>query len=197
MCWYLEALKKYAAIHGRARRKEYWYFVLFNMLFGLLLAAIDSKLGNFSPHFNLISLNGLSGLYAIAVLLPSLAVTVRRLHDTGRSGWWLAILLIPMLNIFSALLLIAFLTEDSAPGKNRYGANPKEGERVATPASGWPPARTLARRFHRPRSGYSNGFLTSVAPSLSADLRKLDKKAMSDEQSLRAAMRLETLSGLN
>ena len=119
MNWYLEALKKYATFEGRARRKEYWFFVLFNVLAIIVLEILDVVLGTFSKEtgFGL-----LSGLYAIAVLLPSLAVTVRRLHDTDRSGWWILINFIPLIG---AIVLLIFTLLDGTPGSNRFGPNPK------------------------------------------------------------------------
>ena len=85
MGWYLEALKKYAVFSGRSRRKEYWYFVLFNIIVAIVLSGIDALLGTFSPSSNI---GLLSGIYCLAILIPSLAVTVRRLHDITRSGQW-------------------------------------------------------------------------------------------------------------
>jgi uncharacterized membrane protein YhaH (DUF805 family) len=114
MEWYLAVLKKYAVFQGRARRKEYWYFVLFNFLISLGLGLIDGFLG--------LTLEGsgfgiLGGIYTLAVLIPGIAVGVRRLHDTGRSGWWLLISFIPLIG---ALVLIYFLVGGSQPGKNQY-----------------------------------------------------------------------------
>ena len=123
MNWYLGVLKKYAEFSGRARRREYWNFALFNILIAIVLALIDRLTGTFGAGrgFGL-----LGGLYALAVLLPSLAVGVRRLHDTNRSGWWLLIGLIPCIGF---IVLIVFLVQDSQAGDNQYGPNPK-----ATPA---------------------------------------------------------------
>ena len=84
MSWYLEVLQKYAVFDGRARRKEYWVFLLINILVSVVLIAIDNLIGTFSPQ---VGVGLLQGLYSLAVLIPSLAVTVRRLHDTGRTGW--------------------------------------------------------------------------------------------------------------
>jgi uncharacterized membrane protein YhaH (DUF805 family) len=84
MTWYLEVLKKYAVFKGRARRKEYWYFVLFNTLITIVLGIIDGVTGLVSAEAGI---GLLSGLYTLAVLIPSIAVSVRRLHDTNRSGW--------------------------------------------------------------------------------------------------------------
>ena len=92
MSWYLEALKKYAVFSGRSRRMEYWYFVLFNLLVYIVFSLIDALLGT----FNVVQGVGLlSGLYALAVLIPTLAVHVRRLHDIDRTGWWILSALYP------------------------------------------------------------------------------------------------------
>lgn len=120
MNWYMEVLKNYAGFSGRARRKEYWYFVLFNTIISIVLAFFDGITGTFSEATGM---GLLSGIYALAVLIPSLAVSVRRLHDTDRSGWWLLIALVPLIG---AIVLLVFLVLDSNPGQNQYGANPKD-----------------------------------------------------------------------
>jgi uncharacterized membrane protein YhaH (DUF805 family) len=113
MNWYVQVLKKYAVFGGRARRMEYWYFVLFNFIIAVVLGLIDQLVGT----------NGVLGsLYALAVLLPSIGVSIRRLHDTGRSGWWLFIGLIPLIG---AIILIIFMVGDSQPETNQYGPSPK------------------------------------------------------------------------
>lgn len=119
MNWYLEALRKYATFEGRARRKEYWFFILFNVLAVVVLGIIDVVLGTSSKETGL---GLLSGLYLLAVLLPALAVTVRRLHDTDRSGWWILIEFIPLIG---GLVLLIFTLLDSTPGSNRFGPSPK------------------------------------------------------------------------
>ena len=113
MNWYLEVLKKYAVFSGRARRKEYWMFFLFNVIILFVLAFVEGFAG--SPGI-------VSMLYSLAVLIPAIAVTVRRLHDTDRSGWWLLIALIPLIGM---IVLLAFMVQDSKPGENQYGPNPK------------------------------------------------------------------------
>lgn len=114
MEWYLAALKKYAVSRGRARRKEYWYFVLFNFLISLVLGFIDGFLGLTAEGSGF---GVLSGIYSLAVFVPGIAVAVRRLHDTGRSGWWMLIGLIP---IVGAIILLVFFVSGSQPGKNQY-----------------------------------------------------------------------------
>ena len=118
MNWYLEVLKKYAVFNGRARRKEYWFFFLFNILASILLAVIDMAIGSFNAEAGM---GLLGGIYALAVLIPSIAVSVRRLHDTGRSGWWLLIALVPIIGV---IVLVIFMLQDSKP-ENQYGPNPK------------------------------------------------------------------------
>jgi uncharacterized membrane protein YhaH (DUF805 family) len=119
MNWYFEVLKKYAVFGGRARRKEYWFFVLFNIIACIILALIDRVTGTFSPE---VGMGLLGGIYTLAVLIPGIAVSVRRLHDTDRSAWWLLIVLIP---IIGAIVLLIFMVQDSKPGENRFGPNPK------------------------------------------------------------------------
>jgi uncharacterized membrane protein YhaH (DUF805 family) len=118
--WYLEALKKYAVFSGRSRRMEYWYFVLFNIIVVIVLSLIDSLLGTFNV---LRGVGLLSGIYGLAVLIPSLAVTVRRLHDIDRTGWWILINLIPLIG---TIVLLIFELTPGTPGTNRYGPDPKQ-----------------------------------------------------------------------
>ena len=119
MSWYLQALKKYAVFSGRSRRMEYWYFVLFNIIVSIVLGAIDALLGTLGSGMGV---GLLSGIYGLAILIPSLAVTVRRLHDIDRSGWWILIGLVPLIG---AIVLLVFALLDSTPGSNQYGPNPK------------------------------------------------------------------------
>lgn len=112
MNWYIGCWKKYVEFSGRARRKEYWMFVLFNFLASIAAGIIDGILGTAVIY----------GAYSLAALLPGLAVCARRLHDTDRSGWWMLISLVPIVGI---IVLLVFLCMDSKPGSNRFGANPK------------------------------------------------------------------------
>jgi uncharacterized membrane protein YhaH (DUF805 family) len=118
--WYLEALKKYAVFSGRSRRMEFWYFVLFNIVVGVVLALIDILLGTFSAAGNI---GLLSSIYSLAVLIPTLAVIVRRLHDIDRTGWWIFINLIPLIG---TIVLLVFALTPGTPGSNRYGPDPKQ-----------------------------------------------------------------------
>lgn len=113
MNWYLEVLKNYAVFDGRARRTEYWMFMLFNFFIVFVLGLVEIVIGG----------TGLAGLYSMAVLIPGIAVSVRRLHDTGRSGWWLLIGFVPLVG---AIVLLVFMVQDSQPGSNKFGASPKE-----------------------------------------------------------------------
>lgn len=117
MYWYLEVLKKYALFTGRARRTEYWYFVLANVLIGVGLAIVDAIIRKITG----IGFGLFGSVYALAVLVPGIAVSIRRLHDTDRSGWWLLLALVPLVG----LVLLIFMVEDSNGGTNRFGQNPK------------------------------------------------------------------------
>ncbi|MFM7195361.1 MAG: DUF805 domain-containing protein [Bacteroidota bacterium] len=119
MNWYLKVLNNYAVFTGRARRSEFWMFLLFNLIFAVVATILDNILGTtIDPlPYGLIYL-----LYVLAVFIPGLAVTVRRLHDVGKSGWMYFIVLIPLVG---AIWLLVLLATDSNPGENKYGANPK------------------------------------------------------------------------
>ncbi|MFD9075828.1 DUF805 domain-containing protein [Streptomyces lasiicapitis] len=119
MHWYVDVLKKYTVFNGRARRAEYWMFTLFNLVISLVLALIDMATG-LTPILEVI--------YTLAVLLPGLAVGARRLHDTGRTGWWQLLFLLPVIGL---IILIVMLCTDSKPA-NQYGLSPKEA--APTPA---------------------------------------------------------------
>ena len=116
---FIEALesvvvKNYANFSGRARRSEYWYFVLANFIFGAVTGMLSIEI----PEVMY-----LVWIIGVALLIPSLAVCVRRLHDIGKSGWWYLIGLIPYIG---AIVLVVFFVKDSQPGENKWGANPKE-----------------------------------------------------------------------
>jgi len=115
----IEAVKavfsKYATFEGRARRSEYWWFVLFNFIVSVVLAMLFGGGGNgFGGDI-------FSMIWTLATLLPSLAVGARRLHDTNRSGWWLLIALIPLIGM---IVLIVFCASRGTPGPNRFGQDP-------------------------------------------------------------------------
>ncbi|MEP6833670.1 MAG: DUF805 domain-containing protein [Gemmatimonas sp.] len=107
MNWYLAVLKKYFVVEGRARRKEYWMFFLVNLGISFVIGFVAGLIGNGAPM--------LANLYTLAVLVPSITVGIRRMHDTDRSGWWL---LLPIVNL-------VFLCFEGQSGPNRFGADPK------------------------------------------------------------------------
>ena len=119
MNWYLQVLQKYAVFSGRARRMEYWMFVLFNILISIGLGIIDGIMG---LTVGVVGIGLLGTIYALAMIIPSIAVGVRRLHDTDRTGWWCLIGFVPLIG---AIVLLIFFVLDSTPGSNRFGANPK------------------------------------------------------------------------
>ena len=119
MNWYLEVLKKYAVFDGRAELKEYWWFSFFSFIIIIVLSVIDIVTGTFNVK---LGIGLLGGIYTLAVLIPSIAVSVRRLHDTDRSGWWLLINGIPLIGVIVFLVLTG---QDGTPGDNQYGSNPK------------------------------------------------------------------------
>jgi uncharacterized membrane protein YhaH (DUF805 family) len=127
MEWYLKVLKSYADFKGRARRKEYWMFTLFNIIAALIAMFIDRLLGT-SFHINVggVEQSLMYGyvylVYVLAVFIPGLAVLVRRLHDVGKSGWFFLVALIP---IAGAIWLLVLLCTDSQPHTNQWGPNPK------------------------------------------------------------------------
>ena len=120
MNWFMTVLRKYAVFEGRARRREYWFFELFYILISVVLAVVDRMLGTYVEAYGM---GALGALFCLGLLIPSIAVGVRRLHDTGRSGWWLLIGFIPLIGM---IVLIVFFVLDSQPGTNAYGPNPKE-----------------------------------------------------------------------
>ena len=124
MNYYLEALKKYAVFHGRAHRAEFWWFVLFNAIFSFALnITFGARVG--VPEESVSSASPLAilpAIYGLAVLLPAIGVSIRRLHDTNRSGWWLLIALFP---IVGAIVLIVFYAQAGDAGENQFGADPK------------------------------------------------------------------------
>lgn len=128
MSWYLTVLKKYAVFSGRARRKEFWYFVLFNMIFAVVAWGLDYVLGitiqdlNYGPIYL---------VYVLAIILPNLGVAIRRLHDIGKSGWWILIELIPLIG---SIWLIVLFAKQGESGENKYGPDPKQA--LAEPVAG-------------------------------------------------------------
>ena len=124
MNWYLRVLNQYSDFNGRARRKEYWMFALVNFIISLAIVGLDNALGqSFSYTGNVLGAGVFNSIYNLLILIPSLTVAVRRLHDVGKSGWMLLIGLIPLV---VAIWLLILLLRDSEAGENKYGPNPKE-----------------------------------------------------------------------
>jgi uncharacterized membrane protein YhaH (DUF805 family) len=113
MNYYTQVLSKYAEFNGRARRSEYWYFVLINIVISIVIYLVDAGIGSFGA---------LGIIYSLGILIPSIAVAVRRLHDTGRSGWYLLLAFIPFIG---AIILLVFMAQDSVAGENGFGKYPK------------------------------------------------------------------------
>ncbi len=120
MNWYIKVLNNFRNFNGRSRRKEYWMFVLFNIMFSTGAMLLDNFLDiTWSDN----SYGPLYSFYGLIIILPNFAVLVRRLHDIGKSGWYLLVVLIPIIGFFWLLVL---LLTDSNHGENEYGVNPKE-----------------------------------------------------------------------
>lgn len=146
MNWYLKVLRQYVDFNGRARRKEYWMFTLFNILISLGFLMLDMLLFDHDPS-DPEDTAILRSIYSLAVLLPGLAVSVRRLHDINRSGWWMMILFVPVIAaaivgatgfvasgilivfgiviLVAAIVLLVFHATEGTKGPNKYGPDPK------------------------------------------------------------------------
>ena len=119
MDWYLTVLRSFSDFSGRARRKEYWMFTLFNAIFAAVASVLDRVLGLAGEA----GIGPLYGLYLLVVLVPGIAVAIRRMHDTGRSGWMLLVGLIPLIGV---LLVLYWAIQEGEPRENAYGPDPKE-----------------------------------------------------------------------
>ncbi len=142
--WMIMPLKRYAEFSGRSRRKEYWSFVLFNVIIYIVLLAIMFAGGfsmaqlaaagqtgaapEFGPVFYIGA--GLLGLWALAIFIPNIAVVIRRLHDRDMSGWWLlgyfVASMIPFVNFIAGIAMLVILCLPGTAGPNRFGADPKD-----------------------------------------------------------------------
>ncbi|ANV85221.1 hypothetical protein AWQ21_13060 [Picosynechococcus sp. PCC 7003] len=111
--YYIKAWQNYTNFSGRARRKEFWYVFIINLL-------ISFVLGIFQETFLGVIASLVSIIYSLAFILPGIALSIRRLHDTGRSGWWLLIGFVPIIGV---IVLIVFFASDSQPGPNQYNAD--------------------------------------------------------------------------
>jgi uncharacterized membrane protein YhaH (DUF805 family) len=164
MNWYLVALENYFGFKGRARRKEYWLFVLFNIIFGLVAIYLDN-------FFGIVMKGVVYGpiylVYSLVVFIPGLAVTFRRLHDVGESG---AMILITLIPIIGAIWLLALLVRDSNPGENEYGPDPKNLQKEGSnknsygykPIVSKPPVLTICKAYNNgrcisPQTGKDSG----------------------------------------
>lgn len=117
MNYYSICLSRFAGFSGRARRREYWTFALVNCLIAMLLLILGLAFGEDSPASNI-----MVTIFYLIMLVPSLSVSVRRLHDIGKSGWWL---FIGLISLIGSLLLLVWSFMDSEPDENQYGENPK------------------------------------------------------------------------
>jgi uncharacterized membrane protein YhaH (DUF805 family) len=108
--YYKKVLTNYAGFEGRARRSEFWYFLLFNIIIAIILGVVDGMIG--------LATFGIADIYSLAVLVPSIAVAIRRMHDIGKSGWFI---LIPFYNLY-------LFSIEGEKGTNEYGPNPKNPE---------------------------------------------------------------------
>ena len=120
MNWFVQCTKNYASFAGRAGRKEYWHFFLMYILITILLTVVDAIIGKLDTKTGV----GLfSSLFALALLLPGLGVAIRRLHDIGRTGWWLLVGVIPLVGV---ILLLVFAAIKGDVAANKYGAVPPQ-----------------------------------------------------------------------
>lgn len=115
MHWYTEVIQKYTVFSGRAGRPEFWWFTLINIIISIVIDVVCGAIFGSSGQF-------IGSIYGLAVLLPSLGVAIRRLHDTNRSGWWILIGLIP---IVGWIVLIVFYALEGNRASNQYGATPE------------------------------------------------------------------------
>lgn len=122
---FINAWRQYAVFEGRTRRRDFWLFVLLSLIACAMLDVLDRVQGGGVEGGGVgrcgEAVGQLVSLYGLAALVPSLAVAARRLHDTGRSGWYALLLVVP----FGVLFLLAWWAEDSVVGENRWGVNPK------------------------------------------------------------------------
>jgi uncharacterized membrane protein YhaH (DUF805 family) len=129
MNWIQHVFRNYATFEGRARRMEFWSFSLFCFVVLVVLSMLDRAMGTMNPA---VGMGLLGGIFCLAVLVPSIAVTVRRLHDTDRSGLWYLLVLLPLIG---GIVILVFMLLDSQPGANRFGPNPKGVMGTGTPAA--------------------------------------------------------------
>ncbi|MFK5973041.1 MAG: DUF805 domain-containing protein [Flavobacteriaceae bacterium] len=121
MNWYIKVIKQYADFKGRARRREYWMFALFNIIVIMALLLVAGMIGSATDSVELVSIPIM--IYYVAIILPSIAVAVRRLHDINKSGWYYLVSLIPLIG---GIWLLVLLCTEGERGDNQYGSNPKD-----------------------------------------------------------------------
>ncbi|MDD1796196.1 DUF805 domain-containing protein [Enterovibrio makurazakiensis] len=126
---YIGVLKKYAVFKGRARRKEYWTFILVNIVVSFVLGYVDQLVGSYNAEAGI---GTLGMVYAVAVLVPTLAVTVRRLHDTDKVGWWAFLSIVP----FGVIVLLIMQAFEGTKGSNRFGPDPRGEQSKSSTFSG-------------------------------------------------------------
>jgi len=117
MKWFLKALKQYADFRARARRKEFWFFAFFWFVFAVVAALVD-----YDRSIQSKTIYYVGGIYFLVTTIPAVAVVVRRLHDTGKTGWWSLLLAIPYIGWAVLAVLLCY---DSQPNENKWGENPK------------------------------------------------------------------------
>ena len=126
MNWFIESLKKYAVFGGRSRRAEYWYFVLFSALIGIALGLIEGMLAGgdgIAVPPGMFPMDNLSTIYTLAILIPSISVATRRLHDVDKSGWWQ---LLHFILFIGSIVILIWMLKPGTTGSNRFGDDPKE-----------------------------------------------------------------------
>lgn len=128
MNWYLYVLRNYANFNGRARRKEFWFFALFQFVISFVLAFLDVLIGSY--HYQ-IEIGLISGIYILLTFIPSISVAVRRLHDINFNGWWLLLSFIPLVNL---TLLVLYCLKGTV-GDNRFGTDPTQSNENQTEKS--------------------------------------------------------------
>lgn len=121
MNWYLKVLKQYADFNGRARRKEYWMFALFNIIIIMVLGLVFGAIGGALETEELMTIP--IAIYYLGIIIPSLAVAVRRLHDQDKSGWYYLISFIPLIG---GIWLLVLMCTEGTHGPNQYGPDPKQ-----------------------------------------------------------------------
>lgn len=163
MQWYLKVLKQYADFNGRARRTEFWMFTLFSVIASIVLALVDTLIGTAtfvsSGSAFVYSPGLLGGIYALAVLIPTLAVTVRRLHDQDKSGWFILLGLIPFVG---GIIVLVFMCLEGTRGPNRFGPDPKQDAMAGGyPQGGYPqqgyPQAGYPQAGYPQQPGYQQG----------------------------------------